>query len=217
MAAFDIGHQWKAALALLNGMENQNTSEEHDWALPLPNVYSYSSAISSCARCGRYTEAIEVLDRMTNKNDTALESHGVTPNAWVYNAALVACGRSGSSSHDKNQTDARWETALEILERMEQGALAGEDTAPDTVTYNSALAALGGLSLDEDEENLPFHSHGVVQEDIPSLKKKEHLVCDMLDRMLLKGLATDSITYRNAMLACTNNADAAMRILQKGT
>ena len=83
MAAFDSGHQWKAALALLKGMENRNSSEEEGWALPPPNVYTYSSAISSCARCGQYTEAIKILDRMTKTNDTDAESHNVSPNAWL--------------------------------------------------------------------------------------------------------------------------------------
>ena len=98
---------------------------------------------------------------------------------------------------------------------MEKGALAGEDTAPDTVTYNSALAALGGLSLDDNEKDLSLPSHKDDGEDLPAMKRKENLVYDILDRMLLKGLPRDSITYRNGMLACANNADAAIRMLQR--
>eukprot|EP00957_Ditylum_brightwellii_P085307 6488610-Ditylum_brightwellii.AAC.1 len=119
---------------------------EESWSFPPPNVYTYASAISSCARCHKVEEAFSILDRMggdSNSGDNnsdiasdaplALATATVLPNTWVYNAAMTACvgGSSSSSLNNRGKSQVGWtrnnyqnrlDTVLALLDRMEEDA-----------------------------------------------------------------------------------------------
>ena len=85
-----------------------------------PNVYTFGSLMSVCARAGSVTRARRVLQTMEGE-------YGVTPNAVVYNAAVSACGRAQPPRPD---------VALEWLQQAQQRGL-----SMSVVGYNAAISA----------------------------------------------------------------------------
>jgi pentatricopeptide repeat protein len=232
MTTFDKGYKWKDAVELLESMEQVqhstvpiHTMNHHTWSLPQPNVYSYSTAISSCARCGQYDQALSILERMRQASDDT----GIVPNTWVYNAVLSACEREKESSiHGlKSLKPPAVDTALKILQYMEDDLLLkNRDTAPDVVTYNTLLALIGGIT-----NNLTFHGHpntlvaveNVVKSSRNSLTKilihakdnKVEAIMSLWDEMKDKGLEKNEITYRNSLVACRSDPDGVARLFRR--
>lgn len=197
MSAFDRGFQWKAAIALLDSMKNQRLQTDSSrWSLPLPNAHIYSSIISACARCSEYDAALDVLEDMRQLSKT---QNTVKLNTWVYNAALAACARGGGG-HKRTE---RAQMALELLEQMRESHWYNDDeeTAPDLVSYNTALAALDGMGTVIDKHSGRAMENG------------ETIVDQLLDEMKSVGLARDSLTYRNAVKALRGDGLAVLRIL----
>jgi len=233
MSAFDKSKQWKAALALLKSMEKaaevdveskesgMKTNSIGVWQLPPPNEYTYAPVISSCARCNQYDEAIEILDRIRRNTDKEMTSNKVDslkkvkPNIWIYNAALAACVQP-PSRHIPKDSD-RSDMALKILSRMEEDVSQGLDTAPDIVTYNTIIAAIGGVAHNTtmDDSYIDQHHYDLIHNDemTQSTSKTEQLIYDLMDKMKEKDILPDPTTYRNAMLSCRSDAFAAVRIL----
>jgi pentatricopeptide repeat protein len=214
MSAFDKGKQWKAAKALLIAMEksflNSTKVDDTEWVLPSPNEFTYASAISSCARCSQFEEALEILDRMRNNAQNSTIEDSPSPNRWVYNSALAACVPP-SQNWLGNYTE-RFHTAVEIIRRMEEDALLGHDTAPDTISYNSALAAVTGLAREVSKRQ----STVMNDDDIDTIVQlDETMIEQLLDEMSEKGLKKDHVTYRNAIVACRSNPEAALRLLDR--
>ena len=159
MSAFDKGKQWKAAKALLIAMEksflNSTKVDDTEWVLPSPNEFTYASAISSCARCSQFEEALEILDRMRNNAQNSTIEDSPSPNRWVYNSALAACVPP-SQNWLGNYTE-RFHTAVEIIRRMEEDALLLKDhgitavlnlqTAQDIADRGNSLSRLTQLYL----------------------------------------------------------------------
>lgn len=212
MSAFDKGRQWKAAKALLAAMEkplNNARLEQSEWVLPKPNVYTYTSAISSCARCSQFEDAIEILDRIREKAGNSTLERRVSPNRWVYNAAISAC--VPPSQNWLGNYTARFNTAVQILRRMEEDASCGHDTAPDTVSYNTVLAAVSGLAHDVSKSRIAVAYEST--DNYPQLDEK--IIEQLIDEMSQKGLKKDHVTYRNAIVACRSNPDAVLRLLER--
>ena len=216
MSAFDKGKQWRAAKALLATMEksHMNTTQVDDseWVLPAPNVFTYASAISSCARCSQFEEALQILDGLRDHAQNFTTKGVIYPNKWVYNSALAACVPP-SQNWLGNYTE-RFHTAIEILRRMEEDALNGHDTAPDTISYNTALAAVTGLARDVNERQ-----KNVINDDdddlYTSIQLDETMIEQLLDEMTQKGVKKDHVTYRNSIVACRSNPEAALRLLDR--
>ena len=82
-----------------------------------PNVISYGSAISACAKGQQPDRALQLLD-MTREQ-------GIAPNIVCYSAAIDAMESKGS-----------WEMAMGLLEQMES-----EGIAPNVVTFTAAVSA----------------------------------------------------------------------------
>lgn len=61
--------------------------EIHDWPVK-PNVFNYNLAICTCADCGRWEEALDLLHYMR-------EVGGVEPDVVTYNIVIAACGKAG--------------------------------------------------------------------------------------------------------------------------
>jgi pentatricopeptide repeat protein len=245
MAAFDKGKQWKAALALLKSMERSDEAvndlttkntmtattatlkmdnvEKKSWQLPLPNEYTYASAISSCARCGQFDDAIQILDRIRNDDDS--KKIIIHPNTWMYNAALAACmPMPHPSKTQKEQNSKRSRVAKDILQRMEDDASSGSDTSPDTVTYNTMIATMGSdfVSIEDEYDNaddsmssniLNHESLLVKNEGQTLVSEIEIQVLDLIQKMKENGVQRDPITYRNAILICKSDVNAAMRLI----
>lgn len=202
LSAFDKHQEWKAAVVMLNSMEGD--SKGNSWHLPAPNEYAYSAAISACARCDQYEEAIRLLDRM--KQST------IKPNTWVYNTVISAC----VSSSKKNRND-RIAMALSLLDDMqrdyEEGSLS---TAPDTVTYNTALAVMEGMgTVFRDEKGRRICEFRSSEQDawVPS----ENLISEMLQKMRSKGIARDALTYHNAIKASKSDSGIIFELLEEAT
>ena len=224
MTTFDKGRNWKAAVKLLNAMRSSSTIadiEQKKWSLPLPNTYTYSLAISVCARCNQGEVALSLLDQMTEESASLAASNdeenvvdgGARPNNWVYNAALLACAESTKSTAKQTKSKGvHLTTALDILEKMEDSD-GMNDALPDTVTYNTVLSAIDGRSFDATKEESTQNKQNNTR-----LIKHDHiidLVADILDSMKARGIARDAITYYNAITACNLNAEDSLAILRR--
>jgi len=232
MSVFDKSKQWRAALALLRAMEKDTDSEDEVnfsndiWELPSPNEYTYASVISSCARSGRYHEAIDLLDQIRGVNITTeseylvemsreeMEVNSIVPNSWIYNSALAACSIH-SSSRGIAKITSRFDTAIQILQRMEEDANRGFDTMPDIVSYNTVIAAIGGLNNEEKDSrnNVDMFSQPSIDEITDGTS--EEMVISFIDKMIQKQIKRDPVTYRNAIMACRSNPEAALRTLER--
>lgn len=202
LSAFDKHQEWKAAVVMLNSMEGDSKGDS--WHLPAPNEYAYSAAISACARCDQYDEAVRLLDRM--KRST------VKPNTWVYNTVISAC----VSSSKRNRND-RIEMALSLLDDMQRGYEEGNlPTAPDTVTYNTALAVMEGMgTVFRDEKGRRICEFRSSEQDawVPS----EDLISEMLQKMRSNGITRDALTYYNAIKASKSDSGIIFELLEEAT
>lgn len=84
---------WQAAIAAIR--------EIHDWPVG-PNVFNYNLAICTCADCGQWEEALDLLHYMRDVG-------GVEPDVVTYNIVIAACGKAGEAAK-----------AIEIFREMEQ-------------------------------------------------------------------------------------------------
>lgn len=179
---------WKLAVHFLDQLKK-------DRRLPDPNEYSYSAAIVACARCREYSTAMELLKEMR----IGLTGGGTSfvppkPNTWVYNAVLSAIasleGRGGKRSNKNapSTENNNLELALRLLDQMKYDhSHLGMDTLPDTVTYNTILSIRGsGKEMDQ--------------------------VSAIIDEMKAENIPRDIITYRNAIVGCTD-ASLIIRML----
>lgn len=206
-SAFDKSYQWKAAIALLDAM--QKKGETKSWSLPEPNEYVYSSVISACARCNEYDAALEVLHSMRTSNI-------VRPNTWVYNAALASCVGGTSRSRQKRSIQSRM--ALTLLNQMQHDHEQGMDTAPDSVSYNTALAAIEGMGvMTYDEGDLIFCDYHVSSNVEEKWSSEEAIAYELVQQMRQRGLPRDALTYHNAIKASRSNGIAVLRMLDAAT
>ena len=246
MNTFDKGRNWKAAITLLNAMRlqkqllvsrdvvtatNEDISESKHWSMPLPNTYTYSMAISICARCHQGKLALSLLNEMeesallssssssSKTNQMVDDSVIVNPNTWVYNAALLACVQGSSSAMDEDDNDdeimyftpksskskhgTNLAMAFNILEKMERSeSRHGMDNDADC--YPDVVTYNTLLSILDESTFL------ALKEDSPSevnhrLMKHDRIVdvvFDILDTMEDRGIARDAVTYYNAIMAC---------------
>jgi pentatricopeptide repeat protein len=221
MSTFDKGKQWKAVLALLRAMEKAQCDVNSkdfvtEWTLPSPNVYTYASVISSCARGGQYNDAIKLLDEIRSKaNDMEDEQDkekkgALRPNSWIYNSALAAC--VPSKREVGNNGEGRFESAIQILHRMEDDAIMGFDTVPDAITYNTLLSTIRGIADDERLDSKVLNGIGLTF-DGNTTSIHEQVVKHILQTMSVKGIEKCASTYRNAISACEMHPQSAVHIL----
>ena len=109
---------WECALSLLRRMREEGL---------IPDVATYSAAISACDSAGEWQRALGVLQMMIDDDRTA-ETNSTLLNLYCFNAAISAC--------EKGQA---WVEALELYERMLD---TGEPIRPNIITLNSLLVAL---------------------------------------------------------------------------
>ena len=198
-ATFDKEFQCKAAVALLDAMVKGGTQA---WTLPAPNEYVFSSVISACARCNEYDMALEVLERMRLDESCSI-------NTWVYNAALKAC--VGVSRRSRKKRVRQSQMALTLLNEMQQDFERGLDTAPDSVSYNTALAAIEimediGYGDQMFTEPVKFQLPG-------DWTSQELTTFGLLEQMKQKNVPRDVLTYHNAIKAVRSNTKAVMMML----
>jgi len=136
-----------------NGVQNQNLK---------PNVFTFGSLMSACARARQAEKALQLLKSM--KVD-----YGVEPNAVVLSTAISACARAEPAQprlalellrqapNEMNvvgynaalsacASAGQWEPAIELLREMEEKAanFPKDDPTvvrPDAVSYGTVLAA----------------------------------------------------------------------------
>lgn len=86
-----LGRQGRLARQLLDVMKSRGVP---------PNLVCVNGALSASARCGEWTEALDLLHSMT-------QSYGLEPDVYSYAAALDACDKAS-----------QWEAALQLLASM---------------------------------------------------------------------------------------------------
>ncbi|KAL7541263.1 hypothetical protein ACHAXR_012024, partial [Thalassiosira sp. AJA248-18] len=184
--------------------------QQQKWSLPLPNTYTYSLVISSCARCHQGEVALSLLDQMTEMS--------------VLSMVVDDDTTTTSGNGDNGDGDASSSSAAAAL--------------PDTVTYNTVLsvidehsfmavknkeALLSSSSSERGDENTAtttattttrHHRH---HRYLSEHEKIVNVVLDILNSMEERGVSRDAITYYNAIMACRskNNCDDALLILRK--
>jgi pentatricopeptide repeat protein len=210
-STLDKGYQWKAAVTLLEAAEkaNRNPSvyKNTKWTLPQPTAHAYSASISACARCDQFDLAMDLLARMRHSNTTA------QPNTWVYNAALSACVASSRRHHHKTKRS----MVLRLLRQMERDHTEfGMDTAPDTVSYNTALAVMDETATVFRDE----HGHVICEflEKAASAEElwnpQDDMATELLQEMKERDIPRDTLTYHNAIKASLSNSAAIFRMLE---
>jgi pentatricopeptide repeat domain-containing protein 1 len=116
---------WECSLGLLRRMREGNL---------VPDVPTYSSAISSCEAAGEWQRALGVLQMMMD-DDADLENDSSLLNLYCFNAAISACEKGGA-----------WVEALELYERMLD---IGGSIYPNFVTLSSLVVALDNAGQKE--------------------------------------------------------------------
>ena len=127
-----------------------------------PNVYTFGSLMSVCARAGSVHDAVQLLKSME-------DDYGVSPNAVVYNTAVSACGRADpprpavalkllKQARERNLRMSvvgynaaisaaahagDWKGATDLLTQMEQSKADPDSMIPrpDSVSYGTVLSA----------------------------------------------------------------------------
>ena len=150
------------------------------------------------------------MEEMASKQEVGGDEV-LKPNTWVYNAAMLACTESIDSKSNGNNLV----TSFEILEKMERNGV-NDTTAPDTVTYNTALSALDGCSFASVKEAMSLTEKEKANHNRLSTHDRIYdVVFDILDTMKDREVARDAITYYNAIMACKSNSEDALAVLRK--
>ena len=132
------------------------------------------------------------------------------PNSWIYNSALAACVPPKREVGKKGK--GRFESAIKILYRMEDDARLGFDTVPDTITYNTLLSTIRGITDDDKLDGEVLNGIGLtIGSNLSSIH--EQVGIHILGIMSTKGIEKDAGTYRNAISACEMHPESAVRIL----
>ncbi len=138
-----------------------------------PDVYFYTTAMDACAKGGKWRRALSLLDEMK-------EERGIRPNVVTYGAAIAACGNGG-----------QWRKALELLDLMRNDGL-----SINTITYNSAIAALSKAARSELKTNQGSARDAT---DVDVLWQK---ALHLIQCMETEGVKHDSFTYSSAISTC---------------
>lgn len=132
ISACQRARQWETAVSLLREMPSRGLK---------PNSITYNAAMTACIRAKRGDKALELFEEMATAsgsrlgNGNASGSNIVERDRASYNCAITACNCM-IRGDDEGEP---WRRALEILRRMPE-----EDVEPDVISYNSAIAVLGG-------------------------------------------------------------------------
>ena len=108
---------WECALSLLRRMKEGGI---------IPDIRTYSSAISACEAAGEWQRALGILQSLLDDGDDN-DLPELSLNLYCFNAAISACEKGGA-----------WVEALDIYERI----LEHESLQPNFVTLNSLIVAL---------------------------------------------------------------------------
>ena len=265
MNTFNKGWNWKAAITLLNAMRNSKhhhpslltttlnvdttaTTNEYEsesiipWSLPLPNTYTYSMAISICARCNQGKLALSLLNEMeehallsSSSSSSVDDSMIVNPNTWVYNAALLACVQGSTSvtineEEDDDDENTYFTTpksskskhgtnlvmAFDILEKMEQRSQSCHDMDNNTDCCAPDVVTYNTLLSILDESTF------LALKDNSSSEVKNHRLLQhdrivdvihyILKTMEDRGIARDAVTYYNAIMACQRSQNSTAAV-----
>lgn len=195
LSSLGKSRRWQEALSLLDAMER--TEGWNTLTLPQPNEHSYATVIAACAQANRFEEALSLLSRLPER---------ITPNTWMFNAALSACISKRTCSADKHRA------AVSILEQMTavEHQTDGVTAAPDSVTYTTAFAVMEGMDLVMQGLVGRFLADQVGQEKMSS----DEVVRAMLTQMELKNITREPSTYVNAMKVA-RNGDVIMHIIKE--
>jgi pentatricopeptide repeat domain-containing protein 1 len=175
-----------------------------------PNVYTFGTLMSACARAGQVDKAVQLLATMST-------DHGVTPNAVVYNAAVSACARASTPQP---------ETAWRLLDQA-----AAASIQLTVVGYNAALSAaaragdcpaaleLFGKMLDPEQSTAPAPDQVTYGTILAACEKSRQWrqVLQYADQMQEAGFRLDGLAATSALKACQQLglASQAVEYLQK--
>ncbi|CAM9860481.1 unnamed protein product, partial [Ectocarpus sp. 12 AP-2014] len=172
--------RWKEALALLKDMPRQGVR---------PDIHTYSAAMRACRAAGRTEEALSLLETMRRsargerergsdaESGEEAKLASLRPDAFCFNICIDACAKG--RLHEK---------AKALL-----GVMRSDGVAPDVVSFNSVINALGMAGLWKE-----------------ALGVMEEMVMD-------GGVTPNSVTYASAINACGNSRqlDRALGLLKE--
>ena len=106
------------------------------------NAITYNSAIAAIAKASRRLSKVSSTSNPVSTKELSIKAlnllkqmlqEGILPDTYSYSAAIAACASAG-----------RWEEALNLIQRMENG---GQRTKPNNVAYTSAICESFGKSF----------------------------------------------------------------------
>jgi pentatricopeptide repeat protein len=192
--------------------------------LPRPNVYTFGSLMSACARAGRVDLCLDLLQTMQDA------PYHVAPNAVVYNTAVSACdkahppqpatalrllqeasdvhglhisvvGYNAAASAAARAGD--WRGAVRLLERMENGNQNQNQQPgvpsiprPDAVTYGTILSA---FERAEEWEQLMAFAEKIKNNNNNNIQLDGMALTSILHACQRLGLAQQAVYYLQEM------------------
>ena len=194
-----------------------------DPRLPNPNTYTYTAAISACARHEDYVTAMKILEEMRSGTihiSSKIGDSGETnefhssspPNTWTYNSVLASFGgprrlnqydatgvrsRQQRRKHQMKKKQQHIEQALMLLDQMKTDCSRYQlETSPDTVTYNTILGM------------------GPVSSTPSNTSVEDSFVLSLIDEMTATGIARDEYTFRNSILSSASSSEV-LKVIQR--
>ena len=132
---------WREAVEMLELLCDSSLQPNH-----LDVAKAFTQAIQACGRAKRWKEALAVLERM--------ESAGIRPDAFAYNAALSACAKA------------------KVIHKMQEvfDDMAAHGVSPDRVSYTIAMDgfARAGLTAEAIQLFDNMGKNGVPAPDAPA-------------------------------------------------
>lgn len=201
----------ESALTLFRRMQQEKGG------LSRPNEYAYSAIMSNFAKAKQYEQVQKLFNEL--KNEPYCEA-----NNWVYNTFLQsmvhqteerAFRRRRATKNVRKASRLLVHMAFEIYQQMVQGRNSRQNTTPDTVTFNTLLAIMAGVSRSlrpSDWKQLFVDYRLCLGGDDRLAAWSAAPVNSILELMIDQKISRDNKTYRHALQASSSNA-TVLRVL----
>ena len=186
LTSLEKGRRAEQAMELLKRMER---AEDSKLPWPRPDVVSYSAVISACEKCGRWTDAWDLLWRM--------QARHVQPNAISFSAVISSFEKGGQG-----------QLALQVLRMMPVCS-----ARPNVISYGAAISAFEKAAMWKQAQALLEEMVGVQLEPnlvcfnamLSSLMEagKAEMARRLLSSMRENSSQPDIISYSITITSCS--------------
>lgn len=112
LTALGNAFQFDKALSIFHSMDGALSNTTDDKLVPNDRVSRdtgvYNAMLTVCLRCGRWKEALHLLDCMGQGNTTTLDMVRIRPDVRSFSTTITCCGNVG-----------RWQESLAVFNRMD--------------------------------------------------------------------------------------------------